>query len=293
MTITIERVLAATDFSDAGQRAVDVAAEWARRTHAQLRIVHVTPPKGWLSGAWGLKASTADDIQLYATNALKQAAERADPRRGIELSTGVLSGAAAKCIARAALDYRADLLVVGARGERDDNGEHVLGGTSAKLLATARTPLLLVRRTRMDPVAGVVAALDLSSRSRAVLEWADYAAAERHLYAYHVYDVPFASRLEAYGLSSSAIDVYATEARSQRDADLAALVASIGRAGVTSRMVERGEPAVLLRRYVESVRPSLVVLAKHVSGKRSSPASNVGSVCRFITGSVSADVLVV
>ena len=118
MTITIERVLAATDFSAAGQRAVDVAAEWARRAHAQLRIVHVAPPKGLLSGAWGLKASAADDIQSYATNALKQTAERADPRRDIELSTGVLSGAAAKCIARAALDYRADLLVVGARRTR-------------------------------------------------------------------------------------------------------------------------------------------------------------------------------
>jgi hypothetical protein len=41
------------------------------------------------------------------------------------------------------------------------------------------------------------------------------------------------------------------------------------------------------------MRPSLVVLGKHVSGKRSTPASSVGSVCRFIASSVSADVLVV
>ncbi|HEX7236418.1 MAG TPA: universal stress protein, partial [Gammaproteobacteria bacterium] len=267
-------------------------AEWARRTRAQMRIVHVTPPKRWVSGAWGIDTSAVDAIQSYATNALKQAAERADPRRSIELSTGVLSGAAAKCIARAALDYRADLLVVGARGERSDSGERVLGGTSSKLLAAAGAPLLLVRRTRMDPVAGVVAALDLSSHSRTVLEWADLASADQHLYAYHVYDVPFAARLETYGLSANLIDVYSTQARSQREADLAALVASIGRAGVTSRMVERGEPLVLLRRYIESVRPSLVVLGKGIAGKRSS-SSNVGGICRFIAGVVSADVLVV
>jgi universal stress protein E len=293
MPITIERVFVATDFSPAGQRAVDVAAEWARQTHAQLRIAHVTPPKGWLSGAWGLKSSVADAIQSHATHALKQAAERADPQRTIELSTGVLSGKAARSIVRAARDFRADLLVVGARGERDDTGEHVLGGTSAKLLATAETPLLLVRRTRKDPVAGVVAALDLSPRSQTVLEWADLAAAERHLHAYHVYDVPFAARLEAYGLSPSAIDVYSAQAGSQRDADLAAVVTSSARTGITSRLVERGEPAVLLRRYIESVRPSLVVVGKHVRGTRASPASNVGSVCRFIASSVSADVLVV
>jgi hypothetical protein len=144
----------------------------------------------------------------------------------------------------------------------------------------------------MDPVAGVVAALDLSPHSRAVLGWADFAAADRHLYAYHVYDVPFAARLESYGLSPSAIDLYSAQARAQCDADLAALATSIGRAGIT-RMVERGEPAVLLHRYIESIRPSLVVLGKHICGKRSSPVSAVGSVCRFITGSVSADVLVV
>jgi nucleotide-binding universal stress UspA family protein len=293
MPIPIQRVLVATDFSRAGQRAVDVAAEWARQEHAQLRIVHVTPPNEWLSGAWGLKPPVGDTIQKHAAEALKRATERADPGRNIQLSTGVLSGPAARRIVSAARDYGANLLVVGARGERDANGEPALGGTSAKLLEIADTPLLLVRLARKDPVAGVVAALDLSPRSQAVLEWADLTAAERHLYVYHAYDVPFAARLEAYGLSPSAIDVYSTQARSQSDSDLAALVTSIGRAGVTTRVVERGDPAILLRRYIESVMPSLVVLGKHVRRARSSRASSVGSVCRFIASSVAANVLVV
>jgi hypothetical protein len=38
------------------------------------------------------------------------------------------------------------------------------------------------------------------------------------------------------------------------------------------------------------VRPSLVVLGKHAQEARSMPA---GSVCRFIAGNVSADVLAV
>ena len=293
MPITIERVLVATDFSRAGQRAARVAAEWARQAHAQLRIVHVTPQKSWLSDAWGLKPSAVDTIQRHATNALRQAADSVDPERTIELSTGVLSGPAARSIGRAARDYRADLLVVGARGERDADGERVLGGTSAKLLSTADTPLLLVRRGREDPVASVVAAVDLSPRSRAVLEWADFAAAGRHLHAFHVYEVPFTARLEAYGLSASAIDAYSEQARSQHDADLTALVTALARAGGTSHVVERGEPAALLSRHIESVRPSLVVLGRHVGGKRSSPPSRVGSVSRFIASSASADVLVV
>ena len=154
------------------------------------------PPKRWLGGLWGLDSSTDDTIDRHAANALKEVAQAADPQRKIELSTGVLPGAAARSIVDAARDYQADLIVVGARGERDAAGERVLGGTSAKLLATAQVPLLLVRRDEKDPVMGVVAALDLSARSRVALEWADLAAAERHLYAYHVYDVPFATRLE-------------------------------------------------------------------------------------------------
>jgi nucleotide-binding universal stress UspA family protein len=293
MSITIRRVLAATDFSQPGQCAVDVAAQWARHANAQLRIIHVTPPKRWLDGLWGLDSSAGDTIEAHAAHALKEVATRADPQRTIELSTGVLCGAAARSIAGAARDYAADLIVVGARGERDATGERVLGGTSAKLLATAPAPLLLVRRARKDPVMGVVAAVDLSARSRTVLEWADRAAAERPLYAYHVHDMPFTARLEAYGLAASAIDVYSKQAQAQREAELAALVSSVPRASVTTYVVERGDPGVLVGRYVESVRPSLVVVGKHVKVKRSSPASRVGSVCGYVASSVAADVLIV
>lgn len=293
MTITIERILVATDFSRAAQCAVDVAAQWARLTRAQLRIVHVTPPKRWLGGLWGLGASIGDSIESHASNALKEIATRADPDRKIECSTGVLPGAAAQSIVRAARGYAADLIVVGARGERDAAGERVLGGTSAKLLETAPVPLLLVRRTRNDLATGVVAAVDLSPRSRTVLEWADFAAAEKHLFAYHVYDLPFAARLETYGLAASAIDVYGKQAQAEHEAQLADLVASVGRTGVTACVVERGDPGVLVGRYVESVRPSLVVVGKHVKATRSSRASSVGSVCRNVASSVAADVLVV
>jgi nucleotide-binding universal stress UspA family protein len=293
MSIKIERILVATDFSKAGQRAVDVAAEWARATASQLRLVHVTPPKRWIGAAWGLEPSVVDTIERHASTALKQTADRADPGRVIELSTAVLAGSAARSIARAARDYRADLLIVGARGERDANGEPILGGTSAKLLATSDIPLLLVRRPHRDPVAGVVAGVDLSPHSSAVLEWAHFAAGGRHLFAFHAYDVPFAARLEAYGLSPTAIDVYSEQARSKCDAELAALTASIARTGVTSRAVERGEPAVLLRRYIESMTPSLVVLGKHGRGAHASRARAVGNTCRFVASSVAADVLVV
>jgi nucleotide-binding universal stress UspA family protein len=292
MPIKIERILAATDFSRAGQRAAQAAGEWARRTRAQLRIIHVTPPKGWLS-AWGFDSAATDAIDSHANNALKQVAENVDPRRTLELSTGVLSGPAARSIARAAQEYSADLIVTGARGERDAEGGRVLGGTADKLLSLTDVPLLLVRRASEEPVTSVVAALDLSPHSKAVLEWAHFAAAERQLHVYHAFELPFTARLEAYGLDESGIDVYREQERSQRNAKLASLVASIARTGATSCVVERGDPGIELQRYIEAVRPSLVVLGKHAKEARTTPASSVGSVCRFIAGNVSADVLAV
>jgi nucleotide-binding universal stress UspA family protein len=105
--------------------------------------------------------------------------------------------------------------------------------------------------------------------------------------------MPFAPRLEAYGLAASAIDVYSTRAQAQGETELADLLASIARPGITTYAVERGDPGSLIGRYVESVRPSLVVIGKHVKATRAAPASSVGNVCRHVASSVATDVLVV
>jgi hypothetical protein len=152
---------------------------------------------------------------------------------------------------------------------------------------------LLVRRAVDQPVVNVVAAVDLSPRSKLLLEWADFGAGASPLHAYHAYDVPFTARLETYGLPASAIETYTEQARSQCNTDLAALLASVGRMGPTSHVVQHGDPAIELPRYIESVRASLVVIGRHSAEKGSASVSSVGNVCRFITGYVSADVLVV
>jgi len=56
MVMNVERVLVATDFSLAGDRAVQAAADWARREKAALRIVHVAPSARRLAGLWRTSA---------------------------------------------------------------------------------------------------------------------------------------------------------------------------------------------------------------------------------------------
>ena len=129
----VERVLVATDFSAAGQRAVQTAADWARREKAALRIVHVAPSARRLAGLWRTSTRDMHAVHRQAAAALGRLAEAIDPARQLDLSTGLITGPAARQIARAAVEYQADLLVVGAHGEHETTtGQPGLGGTATK-----------------------------------------------------------------------------------------------------------------------------------------------------------------
>jgi nucleotide-binding universal stress UspA family protein len=136
--VIIERVLVATDFSAAGDRAVQAAANIARREKAALRILHVAPSRRLLAGFWRSNSPALRAVHRQAAITLGRVAESIDPSHQLELSTGVVTGPASRRIARAATDYRADLLVAGAHGENElSTGQPGLGGTALKLVGTS------------------------------------------------------------------------------------------------------------------------------------------------------------
>lgn len=109
------------------------------------------------------------------------------------------------------------------------------------------------------------------------------------MHVLHVYDVPFATRLAAYGFSEGAIDVYAGDERARRDQQLEVLAASLGRADV-QRSVERGDAAIRVWDRVRELDAGLVVIGKHARSER---GTGYGSVCRYVTSLSPANVLVV
>lgn len=174
----VERILAATDFSPAGTRAVRAAAHCAQRLGAALRIVHVAPAKHWLGGLWGANASTVEAVYAQAASELKRLAESVDPSRKLDVSTGLLTRRASEEVARAAAEFKTGLLVAGARGEHEGStGQPGLGGTALRFVESAERPLLLVRKYSVESDDTVLAAVDLSSASARVLEWASMCAA--------------------------------------------------------------------------------------------------------------------
>jgi nucleotide-binding universal stress UspA family protein len=323
----MKRILVGTDFSTEADKALQTAAGWARAAGAALRVVHVVPPKRRLVGAWQTSSRTVSAIQSRAMTVLKERADALDPERRLELSTGVVSGAASAELLRSARDFEADLLVVGTRGEHEVSSRHAaLGGTAMKLLAAAPVPLLLVRTAAYDLPASVLAAVDLSPVSPDVLSAACASVRpDGDLVVFHAYEAPFVDRLDAYGVSGSAIDIY-MEGEQQRHArELEALAASsLGTAAADTAgardeataarasgpelggaraesgtacsarvqvVVERGNPIEPLFRQIELLHADLVVLGRGRSAGRRS-ARGPGSVSRHVALFSPANVLV-
>jgi universal stress protein E len=290
----MKRILVGTDFSPASDRAAQVAAAWARRFGAALRVLHVVPPKRWLIGLWRTDLTIVAAAHRHAGAALKHVAETLDPSRQIDLSTGLVSGAASVEIARAAQDFRADLVVVGARGEHEVRPGHLtLGGTALKLLSATSVPLLLVRTATTEAPGCVLAAVDLSPVSKHVLTWAHTSGGERSMTVFHAYEAPFASRLNAYGIANESIDLYSDEEQKRRERELDSLIAQVFKQGAVRRIVARGDPIDHLFEHVRHLEPGLIVLGKHSRRPGTRAARGAGSVSRHMALFASTNVLIV
>jgi nucleotide-binding universal stress UspA family protein len=291
MSMKIARILAATDFSAAGNRAVAAAAALARREQAAMHIVHTAPPRRWLTDFWRRHDPLVDAAYSQASAALQRAAALCTPS-DINVSTSLTTGVASRGVSQAATKFRADLLVIGARGERETSTHRPgLGGTATKLVARSLIPLLLVRPGFGDAPHRVLAGIDLSPGSAVLVDWARLFAAGTPFQAFHAYEIPFAERLEAYGLNRAAIDTYVSDEHARRDAELTTLLAS-RHAVNAQRIVERGDAGSLLFACIERMKASLVVLGKHAPRARRRPTT-LGNVCRYVSAFTPASVLIV
>lgn len=291
----MRRILVGSDFSPASIRAAKVALSWARRTGSALRVIHVVPPRRWLTGLWQRDLAPVSAIHQEAGVALKRLAETLDSSRSIELSTGLVSGAASVEIARAAREFRADLLIIGARGEHETRRNRSgLGATSFKLLGTAAIPLLFVRTAAAESPRSVLAAVDLSPVSKEVLRWAlVFKGNGRGVLAFHAYEAPFARRLAAYGIAEESINIYSDAEQMKREHELDTMIEQTADDRALRRIVERGDPLDLLLGHVQQLKPDLIVLGRHGFRARRRSGQGAGSVSWSVASSAATNLLVV
>jgi nucleotide-binding universal stress UspA family protein len=253
------------------------------------------PPRRWLTGRWGSDPETVSAVHRRAGAALKRLAETLDPSRQIELSTGLVSGAASVEIGRAARQFGADLLVIGARGEHEvRRGKSALGGTALKLLSRTAVPMVLVRVPAAEAPRSVLAAVDLSPVSNIILTWAStLVAADGRIDVLHAFEAPFAARLNAYGIARESIELYADEEQSQRERELNTMIAAAGATVAVQGTVERGDPIDRLFERIHQLEPNLIVLGKHTKRPDRRSSDRAGSVSRHMAFFAPANVLIV
>ena len=135
--------------------------------------------------------------------------------------------------------------------------------------------------------------MDLGELSVSVLRWAAWHAAGNPLHVLHAYEVPFASRLETYGFSTGTLDVYTEAEHDRLDRTLKALIAEAGCDPDVERIIERGDATSRLFTQAQRLKPALIVVGKHGTGKRRVANTKFGSVCRYAAFFSPTDVLIV
>jgi nucleotide-binding universal stress UspA family protein len=142
------RIMHASDFSPASRPAFTQALHLAKVSGAELVLVHAAPsvipvpsenlyisPETWDK----IRAGARSEAQRELDELLKTAAEV-----GVRATSLLLEGAPAEEIVGAAEAEGVDLLVLGTHG-RTGFSKFFLGSVAARVVATARCPVLTVR----------------------------------------------------------------------------------------------------------------------------------------------------
>jgi nucleotide-binding universal stress UspA family protein len=268
----LRRVLAATDGSEHGLKAVVTAASCAERARARLDVVSVVEvlllPLGVDAAAY--HDAFADATRTRVEAQLKEAGLADTPFH-------LRKGMAAATIGEVAEELDADLIVVGAH-PKPAVARFLVGSTAERVIRLARRPVLVATAPGREPYRRIVVSVDLSPQSERVLEVAVALATAcgAEMRAVYVED-----RLTPMLLEAALVDEKETRhhARSQLQKTLAAV--SVPSELMVSREVREGHAGHEILRAAEEWDADLVVMGTH----------GFGFINRLLLGSVSTYVL--
>ena len=150
MNITIRHILVPLDFTAVSGRVVDFARAVAGDLDAKVHLLHVLEEPFTATGPYEfhLPDTPARRERLYAQARAKLTSIADELRRqNVQATTEVRGGRATEEIVKAAIDYGADLIVMGTRGRR---GLQLLltGSVADDVIRGACCPVLTIRAAR-------------------------------------------------------------------------------------------------------------------------------------------------
>lgn len=163
-------VVVGVDGSHAAAEALDLAAREARRRGARLEVVFAWGRQDPPFASWEIRLDP-DEVQLWAQARVEEMAAQSPAGQDLPVVPVAVNDLPAPALLDAAA--RADLLVVGSRGEGGFLGLR-LGSVCHKVLAHAPCPVMVVHEgsATSDDAGRIVVGVDGSEGSRVALLWA-------------------------------------------------------------------------------------------------------------------------
>jgi nucleotide-binding universal stress UspA family protein/mono/diheme cytochrome c family protein len=145
MTLDIRRILVPIDFSANSGRALDYAYALAQKFDATLHLVHVCEVPSMVTGSMDAYAVAYTDwSQRLGEEAEREILKVRAGLPGVNVTSEVLFGNAARAIVTAATMQKADLIVMGTHGHGPVM-HVVMGNVAERVVRTAPCPVLTVR----------------------------------------------------------------------------------------------------------------------------------------------------
>lgn len=143
---TFKRILVATDFGAASERALELAVELAARFDSELTLIHVWefPTFEYLDGV-PMPSDYADRIGEAARARMEQLVRVIKPRC-TSVKSIVKMGIVWTEVLRAVEESKPDLLVLGTHGRRGFK-RAILGSVAEKLVRSSPVPVLTAHTT--------------------------------------------------------------------------------------------------------------------------------------------------
>jgi nucleotide-binding universal stress UspA family protein len=218
-----QKLLVATDFSEYGQRACEIALEWAKRVRGEVHFAH-----GVEHMASATTPSAEPLVATYVDQARRSAEQRLRPWEskardlGLESDIHVIDAPVAQGVVRLASDLAMDCIVTGTHG-RKGLGHFWFGSVAERIVRHAACRVLVVRGEHSPLAAGtIIVGDDLTPLGRAARRDAlsIAAATDARVTMVHSLDlgIPYLSTVEVVVPNDMFDDLY-TAAREQLQED--------------------------------------------------------------------------
>jgi len=240
------------------QKAAQQAIWVAKANGGRIRFVHSTFANDYSTPVTGAAAGMVHEGVPEAGRKALEAVVAETRNSGVEADLVVTEDRPWMDITRMALRETVDLVVVGKRNEKPEDGRR-LGSESINLLRKCPTPVWVVRPEHDLVHRLVLAATDLSDVGDRATRYASDVAVrhECELHVVHAWQLPFELQMESPRMSE---DEFAAEVEKLKQASSDHILGALEEGRTAKLHLGRGTPSQVIREAVNHLDPDLLVM---------------------------------